>query len=1068
MPTIIDQVNFETEYKKLNQQQRQAVDAIEGPIMIVAGAGTGKTQTIALRIANILQKTQTPPHGILCLTFTENAAINMRERLQTIIGPLAYNVKIHTFHSFCNEVIKTNPEHFIFAQNIESLEELEKIEIIRELIDNLPEGSQLKPWGDPYYYQRDIISSIQSLKRENISPKKFFDLIKEQEKFLKNTKDQYSALKALRIGKTIESELMTIVENLKKESEKFKAIYSLINLNHQLYLQGHFDIGLAKNPAVNFKNALIKIFDNFEKDTPRQLELHQIFIAYQQELQRLGRYDFDDMILFVLDAFREDQELLLAYQERFQYVLVDEYQDTNSAQNQILDLLGSYFDDPNIFVVGDDDQSIFRFQGASIENIYEFYQKYKKSIKVIVLKNNYRSHQLILDTSASVINYNKNRIVNYIENIDKSLVSISTYDPNPVNFYEGTSALDENYFIAKKIEELTENGTSPREIAVLFRNNSDADDLVETFENKGIKFHLESGTNALDHPRIKQLIRLLTYINDPTDSESLFHLLSYDFIKINSFDLYRILQYSHRHQLPLSELISSPHLLSQINGIKKNTLIRLKNFSIRTAKAIHWLKYYNLDRFFNRTIRKFGYLSHIVALNDLELINYLNAFYNEIKRFSVKKETTLSDFLERIELFIDNKIPLIAQELISDSENSIRLMTVHKAKGLEFEHVFLTKCTDRKWGNNYHASPLRLPSGILKTEISRLAHDENEDERRLFYVALTRAKKQIYISYSRKTETGRDQLPSIFIAEIKPDLIEKISPQSQSQQEAIFNAFPLDSKKPIKNIELSSHLKDQLKKNYKLNVTHLNSYLECPLCFYYKTILRIPSIKDKYAALGTAVHYSLSHLFNVLGQQGKLISKKDLLTFYEQALKREDLSQKNFKEALHRGTESLSEYYDHYQSSFSGNCVMDYDCTPRHLFVDDIPITGKIDKIEIQKTTRDGKPAANLVDFKTGNPDTKSKDMQPGGSYHNQIVFYKILTDSDPEFPYHVSTATIDFIQKSKYKKTFIRRDFEFRKDDIDIVKKLIKEIYEKIINLDFNHIGEECKDEQDLHGLLE
>ncbi len=1069
MPTIIDQQNFQTEYQKLNQEQKEAVDAIEGPVMVVAGAGTGKTQTIALRIANILRKTQTPPNGILCLTFTENAAINMRERLQTIIGPLAYNIKIHTFHSFCNEVIRTNPQHFVFAQNIDSLEELEKIDIIRQLISELPDGSILRPWGDPFYYQKDIISSIQSLKRENVSPNRFYELIKDQENFLSESIDHYQSLKTLRLTKNSEQVLLSLVKKILKVSQKYPSISALIDLNRQLYLQGHFKVGLAKNPAVNFKNSLLKIFDNFQKDIPRQKELHQLFVTYQQELQQRGLYDFDDMILFVLDAFRQDNELLLSYQEKYQYILVDEYQDTNSAQNQILELLGSYFKDPNIFVVGDDDQAIFRFQGASVENIYDFYLKYKKNVKKIALKNNYRSHQLILDTSSSVIHHNKNRITNYIEDLDKSLISISTYDPDPINFYPASSILDENYFVAARIDQLINAGTRPGQIAVLFRNNNDAVDLTETLDNNRIKYHLETGSDALAHPRIKQLIKLLHFINNPTDNQALYHVLSYDFIGINPFDLYHLLQCSHRLHLPLSEIISNPDILNSIKPeLKKKTLIKLKNFSIRTAKAIRWLNFYNLDRFFNRVIRKFGYLKHIVSLNNLELINYLNAFYGEIKRFSGKDGYTLSQFLDRLLLFSDNKIPLQAQELVADTDQTVRLMTVHKAKGLEFEHVFLIKCVDRKWGNNYQVSPLRLPPGILRTEISRLAHDENEDERRLFYVALTRAKKQIYISYSRKTDTNRDQLPSIFIAEINPQLMETIKPTPQTQNQAIFTNFPQKIPDPIGNDKLADYLRQSLTKNYKLSPTHLNSYLDCPLCFYYKTILRIPAVKDKYASLGTAVHNSLSHLYNVMRDQGKLITEKELISIFAKYLIKENLSPKNQEEALNYGRQSLSEYYQHYHHSFDGNCIMDYDFAPRNVFCDQVPISGKIDKIEIHQDQTNDKPNVSLVDYKTGNPDTKSKDMQPGGSYFNQIVFYKILADSDPDFPYHVTSAAIDFIQKSKSRKTFIKRDFQFKPDHIAQVKSLIKDVYQKIINLEFTQVGDKCKNDQNLHGLLE
>ncbi|HEX8923402.1 MAG TPA: PD-(D/E)XK nuclease family protein, partial [Patescibacteria group bacterium] len=256
------------------------------------------------------------------------------------------------------------------------------------------------------------------------------------------------------------------------------------------------------------------------------------------------------------------------------------------------------------------------------------------------------------------------------------------------------------------------------------------------------------------------------------------------------------------------------------------------------------------------------------------------------------------------------------------------------------------------------------------------------------------------------------------------------------------------------------------KTDYKFNVTHLNSYLNCPLCFYFKTILRIPASKDKFASLGTAVHASLSFLFNYLKNQNKLLSKDELLEVYRRNLLRENLSQKNFDEVLYQGAKHLSDYYDHYQSEFNCECLIDYDFKPDNVFMDGIPLTGKVDKIDILPSINNGLSNVNVIDFKTGNPDTKAQEMKLGADYFRQLVFYKILADNDPNFKYHVTSGSIDFVQKSKRSDKFVKKDYPLTDKDVAEVKVLIREVYQKILNLEFDP-SPDCEDRDGLHELI-
>lgn len=1045
--------NFKKEYARLNPQQRQAVDTVEGPVMVIAGAGTGKTQTIALRIANILKTTQTPPQNILCLTFTENAALNMRQRLLSVIGSPAYKVKIHTFHSFSNEIILTHPDQFISARGQESLDELDRLEIIQKLIQKMPANCPLRPFGEPLFYQKQIISSIQTLKRENITPLKLKKLINSQNKFLQKSQPLYLQLKSLRLNKQLSSQVEDIVKQLVTLSSL--SLKTLFQTQLNLFSSGDFNIGRAKNPAINFKNAVLKIIQDLQKQIDRQLALQEIYRSYQHFLKKQAKYDFEDMILFIIKALSQNPDLLSEYQERFLYVLVDEYQDTNSAQNKILQYLTSYHSSPNLFVVGDDDQSIFRFQGAAIENLLNFQKTYQPQL--IALKNNYRSHQLILDSGLSLISHNKNRLGHILKGVDKTLVAQKDYDPDPINLFVAESVLEENYFIAQKIKKLINIGVDPRQIALLYRANKDPLDLLPLLDNLAIPYQISAGNNILDQIHIRQLTKLLKFLHDSSQDRILFDLLISPFTAIDSFDLLKLSRHSYRHRLPLFDLIQKPP-----RKLKKNTIKKLNDFLKNLADCRQDLSNLPFDKSFNSIIRRFNYLPYLLKENDIVTIGQLDKFYNFLHR-QFDQGHSFSQILDRLELLRQNNIS-IQKDNFNQNIKAINLMTVHKAKGLEFDHVFIFQTVDKKWGNNRNYASLKLPLGIIKTETLSLVTDTNEEERRLFYVALTRAKKQIHLSYSKTKENGRPQLPSIFLSEIKPNLIEKVKAPKNLKTSALTVRFSVSKNQIFHTKAAKLYLKDYLANHYRLNISHLNSYLNCPFCFYYKTILRIPAVKNKNLSFGTAVHSALKYLYDRLKSQSQLISQKEFIQVFKLALKKENLSPDDQKDVLVIAMANLPDYYRHYKKSFSADCLSEYDFAQSKIYIDNIPITGKIDRIQpISGSTRN-LPHACVVDYKTGQPDNRS--VGPDSDYYRQLVFYKILADNHPNFPFHITSGSIDFIQKNKQSK-FIQKDINFKPEDTTSLRLLIKEAYAKILNLDFNHLGAKCRDPEDLHRLL-
>jgi DNA helicase-2/ATP-dependent DNA helicase PcrA len=1043
--------NYKSEYQKLNNEQKLAVDTIEGPVMVIAGAGTGKTQTIALRIGKILQETHVNPSNILCLTFTENAALNMRERLINIIGSPAYNVRISTFHGFCNSIIKDHPEYFLKSTvESEAIDDITQIEIIRALIDKLPSESPLKNLNYTYFYQKDIISTLSTLKKENISPARFNELLKYAAEFVALASPLVDKLVAIRATSKAALEITGLVSDLITNSK--------INPLYQVRLKYFLTLYTSQACTLSELKKNVKDFiENLNSSLPKLRDLSNIYQSYQRTLLDRGLYDYEDMILWVILALQTHSELLSQYQEIYQYLLVDEFQDTNSSQMEILNLLTKGQDNPNLFVVGDDDQSIFRFQGASVENVYTFYQKYQKNLKLIVLKNNYRSHQLILDSSKDVINHNQSRITRYISNLDKSLKSVSTHDPDPINLFAANSVVEENYWVANKIKKLVDGGVAPREIAVLYRNNADINDLLPYLSQNNLHYLRSDAVNILDTPKIQQLLTLLKYLASPSDDTLLFHLLSFNFINFNSLNLYKLFHSVKKDNLSLSEIIFDKNFLKK-QKFSPNFIKKINNFSLRVAKIEKLSKNLPADELFNLIIRKFNYLPYVLKTGNLSLLKQLNTLYSHLKQSLLTEKMDLFTWVKKLDLLFENNIPLNSFALISEIDESLRLMTVHKAKGLEFEHVFLIKVLSGKWDNSFSRSLIKLPLGILRYDVA--AGDNLEEDRRLFYVALTRAKKQIYLSYSRFNDSRREQMASQFISEINSKLIEKISSDSAIEKESLLALFHPSVPK-IQSMSLFSYLQNYLSTSYRFNITHLNSYLKCPLCFFFKTILRLPYPKTKSLSFGTSVHGALAYLTQIYKKENYLISLSQFLSIFDLNLKRENLSKNDYQDLLSHGHQVLTDYYEHYKNDFNGRCLTEHDFKFFNVRMDDIPLTGKIDKIEFLSGQK-----VNVVDYKTGKPDSKSQQLGSEGDYFRQLVFYKLLCTEAKGFPYDVVSGTIDFIEKNN-KNLFVRKNYSLTADDVSKLKSQITQVFSKIKSLDFTP-NSKCEDKDHLHYLFD
>ncbi|WP_431213022.1 ATP-dependent helicase [Puia sp. P3] len=456
--------HFREEYQRLNEQQQLAVDTTEGPVMVIAGPGTGKTQILAARIGKILLDSDVYPQNILCLTYTDAGTIAMRRRLLSFIGPDAYKVNIYTFHGFCNDIIQENLPLFEKTA-LDPISDLERIQLFKTLIDSFPKNHPLKRYrGDVYYEMRNLQNLFSAMKREGWTPE-----------FINSKIDQYLAALPTR------------------------------------------DEYIAKRATKEFKKGDVRT-DKIAEEQDRMDKLRAAvgeFEPFQALMRKNNRYDFDDMINWVIRVFEENKALLSSYQERYQYILVDEYQDTSGTQNRLVSLLISYWDQPNVFVVGDDDQSIYRFQGANVENMLEFANQYSKDMLTVVLTNNYRSTQPILDVSRTLIENNQERLVTQLPGLSKNLLSshplIRQY-AFPPRLQECLSPRQEMTNITLQIEKMIKEGVVPGRIAVIYKENKYGEELARFLQLKQIPVYSKRSLNLFEIPLAQKILLMLRYL----------------------------------------------------------------------------------------------------------------------------------------------------------------------------------------------------------------------------------------------------------------------------------------------------------------------------------------------------------------------------------------------------------------------------------------------------------------------------------------------------------------------------------------------------------------------------
>jgi DNA helicase II / ATP-dependent DNA helicase PcrA len=987
----------------LNPEQRHAVEQIEGPVLVLAGPGTGKTQVIAARIGNILLRTDARPQNILCLTFTDAATHAMRKRLVQLIGPDAHRVPIMTFHAFCNRVIQEHPE-FFGRTELQPATELERIQIVRQLLDALdPEHPLRAGYKSPYQLEKQILNLFATMKSEHWKAGHIVRLVDEWERQLPD--------------------------------------------NEQFIYQKNTKHGAKGSP----KTAQI----DAERDRMGRLRAAaDLYPKYVAAMQRAGRYDYEDMLLWVLRVFEKQTPLLRTYQERFQYLLVDEYQDTNGAQNQLLHQLADYWEMPNICIVGDDDQSIYEFQGARLQNLLDFYEQHRAHLTTVVLGTNYRATQMLLDAAQRVITQNQLRAAaRFDPPIEKQLTAASTDENTSLQLQIYANRLSESAQIAHKIGELVASGTPPEQIAVLYYRHRQGARVADLLAKRGIPFATRRPANLLRLPLIRHLLDLLHYAHESVESgpESadwrLFRLLHAPFWGIDSLELARL-----AGQMAHEENPSWRTVLANSSWPRAGWLARLPG----------QIGLMSLPELLEHMLTESGLLAWILEQTDrawhLQVLMTWQQFVQE-EALRHREPLDLGGLLHQIEVMESNDLSIGVQQAFDtrteSAAGSVQLLTIHSAKGLEFEHVFLLDCVSEAWDNMSSDSrhQFKLPPTITKSG----EEDAEEARRRLFFVGLTRAKRHLYVSWAMQDDSGKPLHQSRFVDELLAveeaslDVeMSQIEVPAPIVQEAMVSL--LGTGQALRITLTDTAILDELLSGFVLSVHSLNLYLRCPLAFYYEVVLRVPGASSHAALYGQAMHGALQAYFGLMQRDAQRQWPDPQVMpalFTDRMLRlRSHFNDTEYTQSLARGRTALGRYAYEQVPLWRKRARAELH-VPDVLLANGARIKGTLDRIEYLD---DG--SIRIVDYKTGLPDPKKTaapdEKQPnGGPYWRQLAFYKILLEASPFVTESVSQAVIGWVEPDK-KGSFQYHNASLESKHMQAMDALILEVWTRIQERDF------------------
>jgi DNA helicase-2/ATP-dependent DNA helicase PcrA len=933
---------FQTLYKSLNKAQKQAVDAIEGPVMVIAGPGTGKTHILSLRIANILLKTDTPANGILAITFTTSGVKAIRERLKSIIGQRAFDVRIHTFHSFASSIIAEYPDHFLHMSDVKQMTDVEQEMLIREILLD-PKFRDLRPPARPDVYLGGIVRGIDEAKRDALTPEMVAQYAKDE------------------------------IERIKKD---------------ETYLS-------TRGPSKGKLKA--EALDLIEK-CQKTIFFSEVYKEYEKRKNEARQNDYNDLIIELLQALRNDELLLRMLQERYLYIHIDEHQDTNDAQNLIIKLIAEFFNTPNIFIVGDEKQAIYRFQGASVENFFLLKKKWP-AMQEIALDKNYRSHQQILDASFSMIENNYEGDEH--GNLRIKLEAGGEEKPKPLEVVtaENTTAMES--YLVDEVRKIQEGS-----VAIITRTNKDLDRIIRLLESHGITVSSERSVDIFTHPVGRLFFNLVEYLVDKS-----------------RLDLLGLTVAGGMWNLSFEECVTLSRELR--SGNTKNLEKKIPALNAIAKRMLG--------------DGPISFLIHAAKESGFEGIVAQDPSYVYVWRGiitlceSIVRDSHSSDPLDLLQKLVAYKTSAESRLIkvsVGAPDAQVQAMTAHGSKGLEFDYVFIPYATEESWVGKNRGASFILPKKSVE-------YHNIEDVRRFFYVAITRARKHAVVLSALEEVDGKELTPLRFISELDPKCISHITlPRRGSEEIYHGGTHARDSSEAFLNLAKKVIHEDGL------SVTALNHYIACPNEFLYLSVLRLPQAPSVASEKGNAMHEAISKVWKLEERSAATIEKclkEGIVTYFENSFlsaAEKKIAESELLEALPEVVVALT---PHFTSPQKSSLIFTETWTEgEHI----IPIHGKLDAVV------DDGSKAQVFDYKTkqGMSENAIRGLTKTdtGNEFRQLIFYKLLLENDIRFKNRTIVPALVFISPDEKGRCPIVT-LPVEKKDIDEVKKLIESLVKDV-----------------------
>jgi ATP-dependent DNA helicase UvrD/PcrA len=902
--------------RELNSAQREAVEFGEGPLLIIAGAGTGKTLVLTHRIAHLITTKRARPEEILALTFTERAAQEMEERVDQLV-PYGYtDVRISTFHAFGDRLLRDHALLLGMSSSFQVLTRPEQLLFLREHLFQLP-LKHFRPLGNPTKHLQALLTAISRAKDEDAPP----------------------------------ADYVRYAEHCMAEA--------------------------ANDPDPTRRGER-------QAEAAQQLEVAHCYARYQELLGEAGLIDFGDQVTLALKLFREHPSVLARYQERFRYILVDEFQDTNYAQYLLVKLLGGQR--RNLTVVGDDDQSIYRFRGAAMSNILMFGRDYPEA-KRVVLSENYRSKQPILDCAYRLVRHNDPERLEVHEGINKRLVAArQTDNALPVRHLHYDTLSAEADGVARWIREAHDGGRAYRDMAMLVRGNDHAEPYLKALNLAGVPWRFSGSRGLYDQEEVRLLIEFLRVLVDPHHFLHLHYLARSPLYLVPMADLTECARLCHRQHVSLYTIFRRLDKGAQVASIRELSPEGRAAIA-RLVSDLHTYQEFSrahgagavLYEFFKQS----GWLQRLSESSTgraaVEMQN-VALFFDVIRRFETlhADHPTIQAFVDRLELLIEaGDDPSTAQADVD--ADAVTVMTIHKAKGLEFPVVFLVSLVEQRFPSRDRSDPIELPRGLIKDLLPE-GDIHLQEERRLFYVGMTRARDELFLTSARDFGTNRTRKVSRFVVEALELNPKTISPVKSSPLEAIERHAPAQAALALP----TDLLGDPLDANSPLQLSYyrIDDYLTCPLKYKYNHILRWSKLLYQHHTViyGAALHQAITAYLNAK-LDGKRPALDDLYREFE-AMWRSGgstgfIDRAHEEQRFAAGKTALARFYEREEAA--GTLPASVEQSFR-IPVGPNTVTGRWDRLD----ERDGR--AVIIDYKSSAvQDQKKADKEAGISLQLSI-----------------------------------------------------------------------------------